>query len=86
MNETTEITREETTRVDRNWRQGGGRVLNFDMMLEIPQSPKIAALGRHSEIIFDGRRYIANHKEVIRKSSPEIVRLLLTGTGVAAGT
>jgi hypothetical protein len=85
MNETTKITRSETTCAERNWRQdAGGRVLTFDMMLETPQSPKIAALGRHSEIVFEGGRYIVNHKEVDGDVSPEIVRLVLTGTGNAA--
>jgi hypothetical protein len=85
MNETTKITRSETTCVERDWRQdAGGRVLTFDMMLKTPQSPKITALGRQSEIVFEGERYIVNQKEVDSDVSPEMVRLVLTGTGIAA--
>ena len=81
------ITRAETTYVEQNWRQsGGGRVLTFDMMLELPQSHKIAGLGRESEIVFEDKHYIVNHKEVVRKASPELVRLVLSRTGYAAGT
>lgn len=87
MNGLTTITRAETTYVEQNWRQGaGGRVLTFDMMLEMPHSPKVAALGRSSEIVFEGKRYIVNHKEVVGKASPELVRLALNRAGRAAET
>jgi hypothetical protein len=84
MDELTTITRAETTQVEQNWRQGGGRVLTFDMMLEMPQSQKVAILGLRSEILFEGKRYTVQQKEVIRRSSPETVRLLLTRTDGAA--
>jgi hypothetical protein len=80
------ITRAETTHVEQNWRQGGGRVLTFDMMLEIPQSQKVAALALRSEILFEGKRYTVHQKEVLRKSPPETVRLLLTRADGAADT
>lgn len=87
MDKMTIITRAETTYVERNWRQsGGGRVLSYDMMLELPQSHKIAGLGRDSEILFEDKRYFVNHKEVVREAPPELVRLVLTGTGYAAVT
>ena len=87
MNELTTITRAETTYVEQNWRQGeGGRVLTFDMMLEMPHSPKVAALGRSSEIVFEDKQYIVNHKEVVREASPEVVRLALNRTGSAPET
>ena len=70
MNGLTTITRAETTCVEHNWLQSaGGRVLTFDMMLEIPHSPKVAALGRSSEVVFEDKQYIVNHKEVVRKAS-----------------
>ena len=79
-NKMTIITRAETIHVEQNWRQGtGGRVLTFDMMLEMPHSPKVAGLGLNSEVAFEGRRYIVNHKEVVREESPRTVRLVLTG-------
>jgi hypothetical protein len=56
----------------------------FDMMLEMPQSQKVAALGRQSEIDFEGKRYIVNHKEVVRNVPPETVRLMLNKSGGAA--
>jgi hypothetical protein len=85
MDGLTIITRAETSCVERNWRQGaGGRVLMFDMMLEMPQSQKVAVLGCQSEIDFEGRRYIVNHKEVVRKAPTETVRLMLTKNGGAA--
>ena len=87
MNGLTTITRAETTYVEQDWRQGeGGRVLTFDMMLEMPHSPKVAALGRSSEIVFEDKQYIVNHKEVVRKASPELVRLALNRAGRAAET
>lgn len=85
MDRLTKITRAETTYVEQNWRQGaGGRVLTFDMMLELPHSPKVAALGRSSEIVFEDKQYIVNHKEVVRKATPELVRLALNRAGRAA--
>lgn len=85
MGKMTIITRAETTYVEQNWLQGaGGRVLTFDMMLELPHSPKVAALGRNSEIVFEDKRYVVNHREVVRKASPEMVRLALNRTGYAA--
>jgi hypothetical protein len=85
MDKVTMIARAETTSVERNWRQsGGGRVLTFDMMLELPHSPKVAALGRNSEIVFEDKRYVVNHREVVRKASPEMVRLALNRIGYAA--
>jgi hypothetical protein len=85
MNKMTIITKAETTYVEQNWRQGaGGRVLTFDMMLELPHSPKVAALGRNSEIVFEDKRYVVNHREVVSKTSPEMVRLALNRTGYAA--
>ena len=79
------ITRAETTYVEQNWRQGaGGRVLTFDMMLELPHSPTVAALERNSEIVFEDKRYTVNHTEVARKASPEVVRIALNRTGRAA--
>ncbi len=79
------ITRAETTHVEQNWRQGGGgRVLTFDMMLEMARSPKVAGLGLNSEVAFEGKRYIVNHKEVVREESPGTVRLVLTRAGRAA--
>lgn len=85
MDKATIITRAETTSVERNWRQsGGGRVFTFDMMLELPQSHKIAGLGRNTEIVFEDKRYVVNHREVVRKASPEMVRLALNRTGYAA--
>lgn len=79
------ITRAETTCVEQNWRQGaGGRVLTFDIMLELPHSSKVAALGRNSEVVFEDKRYVVNHREVVRKASPEMVRLALNRTGYAA--
>jgi len=87
MDKVTIITRAETTCVERNWRQsGGGRVFTFDMMIELPQSHKVAGLGRDSEIVFEDKRYFVSHKEVLRKAPPELVRLVLTGTGYAADT
>lgn len=87
MDELTRITRAETTYVEQNWRQGaGGRVLTFDMMLEMPHSPKVAALGRNSEIVFEDKQYIVNHKEVVGKASPELVRLALNRAGRGAET
>src|SRR4051795_11282354 len=86
MEELITITKAETTHVERNWRQGGGRILTFDMMLELPQSRKIAALGPRSEVLFEGKRYAVHQKEVLRKTSPEMVRLLLTRVDSAADT
>jgi hypothetical protein len=87
MDKLTKITRAETTYVEQNWRQGaGGRVLTFDMMLELPHSPKVAALGRNSEIVFDDKRYKVDHTEVVRKSPLEVVRIALNRTGRAAET
>jgi hypothetical protein len=87
MGKLTKITRAETTCVEQNWRQGeGGRVLTFDMMLEMPQSERVADLGRHSEIVFEGKRYIVSQKDVFRKASPEMVRLVLTKAGGASET
>ena len=85
MDKLTKITRAETTYVEQNWRQdGGGRVLTFDMMLEVPQSSKVALLGRNSEVVFEEKRYTVNHTEVVRKTSPELVRIALNRTGRAA--
>lgn len=82
MEEIIKIMRAETIRVEQKWRQSaGGRVFSFDMMLEMPHSPKIAALGSSPEIIFEGKRYAVDHKEIIRKTSPEMVRLGLNRTG-----
>lgn len=87
MDKVTVITRAETTYVEQNWRQaGGGRVLTFDMMLELPQSHKIAGLGCASKIVFEDKRYLVNHKEVVRRAPPELVRLVLNGTGSATET
>jgi hypothetical protein len=87
MKEVTMITREETTCVERNWRQsGGGRVFTYTLMLELPQSHKIDGLGSDSEIVFEDERYFVNHKEVVRESPPELVRLVLNGAGSATGT
>jgi hypothetical protein len=87
VEEVTIITREETTRVERNWRQsGGGRVFTFAVMLELPQSHKIAGLRSDSEIVFEDERYFVNHKEVVRETPPELVRLVLDGAGSATGT
>ncbi len=81
MDQVTTINRAETTSAEQNWRQdGGGRVLTFDMMLEMPRSRKIAGLGHQSEIVFEDRRYTVNHTEVVSKSSPEMVRLVLNRT------
>jgi hypothetical protein len=78
MNKMTKITRAETTCVERNWRQSaGGRVLTFDMMLEMTESPKVAALGRDSEVVFDDKRYVLIQKKVVREASPHLVRLVL---------
>jgi hypothetical protein len=85
MNKLTNITRAETTSVEQNWRQGaGGRVLTFDMMLELPRSPKVGALGRNSEIVFEDKQYSVNHTEVVRKASSQVVRIALNRTGRAA--
>jgi hypothetical protein len=85
MGKMTIIRRAETTCVKRNWREGaGGRVLTFDMMLELPHSPKVAALGRNSEIVFEDKLYVVNHREVVREASTEMVRLALNRTGYAA--
>lgn len=85
MDELTKITRAETTYVEQNWRQGaGGRVLTFDIMLEVPHSSKVAALRRNSEIVFEDKWYTVNHTEVVRKASPEVVRIALNRTGRAA--
>ena len=87
MGELTKITRAETTYVEQNWRQdAGGRVLTFDMMLEMPHSTKVASLGRNSEIIFEDKRYVVNHKEVVGKASTELVRLALNRAGGASET
>jgi hypothetical protein len=87
MDKVTIITRAETTSVERNWRQsGGGRVFTFDMMLELPQSHKIAGLGRDSEVVFEDKRYFVNHKEVVREAPPELVRLVLNGAGSVTET
>jgi hypothetical protein len=56
------------------------------MMLELPQSHKIAGLGSDSEIVFEDERYFVNHKEVVRETPPELVRLVLNGAGSATGT
>jgi hypothetical protein len=87
MDELIKITRAETTYVEQNWRQGaGGRVLTFDMMLELPHSTKVAALGRNSEILFEDKRYVVNHKEIVGKAPPEMVRLALNRAGGASET
>jgi hypothetical protein len=87
MDKLTKITRAETTYVEQNWRQGaGGRVLTFDMMLEVPHSPTVAALDRNSGIVFEDKRYTVNHTEVVRKASPETVRIVLNRTGHTAET
>lgn len=87
MDKLTKITRAETTYVEQNWRQGaGGRVLTFDMMLELPHSTKVAALTRNSEIVFEDGRYVVSHKEVVRKAPPELVRIALNRIGRAAET
>ena len=85
MNELIEITRAETTYAEQNWRQSaGGRVVTYDMMLEMPRSPKVVALERNAEIVFEEKRYIVNHKETVGKASPEMVRLALSRAGGAA--
>lgn len=85
MDKLTKITRAETTYVEQNWRQGaGGRVLTFDMMLELPHSPKVAALGRNSEIVFEDKQYTVNHTEVVRKASSGVIRIALNRSGRAA--
>ena len=85
MSELTTIDRAEIARAEQNWRQSaGGRVLTFDMMLELPHSPKVAALGRDSEIVFEDKRYAVIHKEIVIRTSPDMVRLALNRTGGAA--
>jgi len=81
MNQLTKITRAETICAEQNWRQsGGGRVLTFDLMLEIPQSQKVSGLECHSQIVFEDQRYIVHRKEVVRVF-PEAVRLVLSRIG-----
>ena len=87
MDKLTKITRAETTHVEQNWRQGaGGRVLTFDMMLELPHSPKVATLARNSEIAFEDKQYRVDHTEVVRKGTLGMVRIALNRTGHAAET
>jgi len=87
MDKMTKITRAEATYVERNWRQSaGGRVLTFDMMLEMTESPKVAALGRDSEVVFDDKRYVLIQKEVVSEASPHLVRLVLERAGGTEGT
>jgi len=47
------------------------------MMLEMPDSPKVAALMRNSEVSFEDKRYVVNHTETVRRTSPKTVRLAL---------
>jgi hypothetical protein len=82
MNQLPKITRAETICAEQNWRQsGGGRVLTFDLMLEIPQSRKVSGIECHSQIVFEDQRYTVDQKEVVR-AFPEVVRLVLSRIGL----
>ena len=74
----TTITKAETTYVEEDWRwSAGGRVLTFNMMLEVPVSPKVARLVSHSKVLFEEKPYVVNHTEVIG-TSPKIIRIALS--------
>ncbi len=82
----TTITRAETTYVEQGWRWGGGgRVFSFDMMIEMPDSPKVAALMSNSEVLFEEKRYVVNLTQIVRKS-PKTVRLALSRIDAASET
>ena len=73
----TTITRAEKTYVEQRWRLGkGGRVFTFDVMVEIPDSPKIGGVKSSSKVLFEGQQYVVSHTEIVR-TSPKIVRLAL---------
>ena len=74
----TTITKAETTYVETGWRwSAGGRVLTFNMMLEVPASPKVAGLVNHSKVLFEETSYLVNHTEVIG-TSPKTIRIALS--------
>ena len=73
----TTITKAETTYAEEGWRwSAGGRVLTFNMMLEVPVSPKVSRLVSHSKVLFEETAYLVNHTEVIG-TSPKTIRIAL---------
>lgn len=79
MDQVTTIHRGETTYAEENWRySGSGRVVTYDLTLEMPQSQRIAGLGRNSAVVFEDRQYKVNHREPVGSGSREVVRLVLS--------
>ena len=80
----TTVTRSETTKVYRNWRESaGGRVLTFDLMLEMPRSSKVDGLPLNSDIVFEGKRYVVNSHAPIIGTAEGTIRLMLMAAGEA---
>lgn len=73
----TTITKAETTYFETGWRwSAGGRVTTFNMMIEVPESPKVAGLVSNSKVLFEETEYVVNHTEVIG-TFPKTIRLAL---------
>ena len=51
--------------------------MTFNMMLEVPESPRIAELVSRSKVLFEETPYLVNHTEIIG-TSPKTIRIALS--------
>ena len=72
------ISKAETTYAEEGWRwSAGGRVLTFNMMLEVLESAKVVGLVSNSKVLFEEIAYLVNHTAIIG-TSPRTIRLALS--------